>query len=69
MLHLWNVRVMKDKRDELTPKAASRVRQKAHPDRCAEDRAAIHFALYVALQTKESVALPSPYLKMSSSGE
>ena len=69
MLHLWNVHVMKNKRDELTPKAASRVRQKAHPDRCAEVPAAIRFALYVALQTKGSVALPSPYLKMSSSGE
>ena len=69
MLHLCNVRVMEDKRNELTSKAASRVRQKAHPDRCAEDPAACHFALYVALQTKGSVALPSPYLTMSSSRE
>ena len=69
MLHLWIVRVMKDKRDELTRKAASRVRQMAHPDRCSEDPAAIHFALYVAPQTKGSAALPLPYLKMSSSGE
>ena len=69
MLHLWNRRVMKDKRNELTPKAASRVRQLAHPDRYSEDPAAIHFALYEALQTKGSVALSLPYLKMSTSGE
>ena len=60
---------MEDKRSGLTPKAASQVRQMAHPDRCVEDPAAIRFALYVALQTKGSVALPLPYLKMSSSGE